>query len=93
MGKDNFHCKYAKETLYVSKVGYGGKKKCYYTYKTDCTFKGGIERENCTQQSKARYRGYPSGQRLYSVYFDLGVPPCCLCAMPILPDLQLPKQN
>ena len=38
-GKDNFKCKYAKETLYVSKIGYGGKKKCYYTYKTACDFK------------------------------------------------------
>ena len=32
-------------------------------------------------------------QQLYFVDFDLGVPPCCLHAMPILPDLQLPKQN
>ena len=35
----------------------------------------------------------PSGQRLHFVDFDLGVPPCCLHAMPTLPDLQLLKQN
>ena len=39
------------------------------------------------------YRGDPSGQQLYFVDFDLGVPPCCLQVMPIMPDLQLCKQN
>ena len=29
----------------------------------------------------------------FFVDFDMGVPPCCLHAMPILPDLQLPKQS
>ena len=38
-------------------------------------------------------QGDPSGQRLYFVDFCLGGPPCCLHAMSILPDLQLPKQN
>ena len=37
--------------------------------------------------------GDPSGWRLYFLDFDLRVPLCCLHAMPILPDLQLPKQN
>ena len=37
-------------------------------------------------------QGDPSGQRLYYVDFDFGVPICCLHGMPILPDLQLPKQ-
>ena len=38
-------------------------------------------------------QGYPLGQRLFIVDFDLGVPPCFLYSLPILPDLQLPKQN
>ena len=38
-------------------------------------------------------QGEPSGQRLHFVDFYLGVPPCSLYGMPILPDLQLPKQN
>ena len=42
---------------------------------------------------KTDVQGDPSGQQLYFVVFDLGVQPCCLHAMPILPDLQLPKQS
>ena len=42
---------------------------------------------------RAVVQGDPSGQQLYFVDFDLGVPPCCQHAMPILPDLQLPQQN
>ena len=42
-----------------------------------------LENENALQ-------GDTSGQQLYFVDFDLRVPPCCC---PILPDLQLPKQN
>ena len=34
-----------------------------------------------------KIQGDPSGQRLHFV------PPCCLHAMPVLPDLQLSKQN
>ena len=43
---------------------------------------------------KARgVQGGPSGVALHFVDFDLRVPPCCRGALPILPDLQQPKQN
>ena len=34
---------------------------------------------------------YPSGRRLYFVDFGFEVPPLCLCAKPIMSDLQLLK--
>ena len=43
--------------------------------------------------NSGRIQGDPSGLQLYLDDFDLGVPPSCLHAMPILPDLQVPKQN
>ena len=35
----------------------------------------------------------PSGLALDFVDFDLRIPPCCQGAIPVLPDLQLPKQK
>ena len=52
--------------------------------------------QNCNWSLSFLYeslQGDLSVQRLYFGDFDLGVPPCCQHGMPILPDLQLPKQN